>query len=93
LAAVAAQLASVELADQLAGPGLALVEVAGRVEFPAAAVDDKTQAAARERLLKDRARAQEKLSNPDFLARAPAAVVERERAKVAELDAALARLG
>jgi valyl-tRNA synthetase len=92
LAALAAQLASVELAEELAGPGLALVEVAARVEFPAAAADNKAQAAARERLLKEKARSQEKLANPDFLARAPAAVVERERAKVAELDAALARL-
>jgi valyl-tRNA synthetase len=87
-----AELGGVELVEELAGSGLALTEVAGRVELPAAAFDDAAQKAGRERLLRELERSQAKLANPEFVTRAPAAVVEKERARVAELEAALGRL-
>jgi valyl-tRNA synthetase len=87
-----AELAGVELAAELAGPGLTLTEVAARVELPAAEVDRAAVAAARERLLRDREQVEAKLANPDFVSRAPAAVVEKQRARLAEISEALARL-
>jgi valyl-tRNA synthetase len=93
VAELAAELAAVELADELAGPGVALTALAARLELPAAEVDPAAQAAARERLLRELERARAKLANQDFLSRAPAAVVEKERARLAEVEDALERLG
>ncbi len=45
-----------------------------------------------ERLRKEIAKARAKLGNTDFIARAPAAVVEQERQRVADFEAALAKL-
>jgi valyl-tRNA synthetase len=92
LSDLAAELAGVELVDELAGETVALPEVAARVAFPAAAADRASQAAARERLQRELSRSQAKLANPDFLAKAPPAVVEKERARVAEVQEALARI-
>jgi valyl-tRNA synthetase len=92
MAALVAELAAVELSDVLAGPGVALTQAAAWVEFPAAAVDPAAQAAARERLLRERERSQAMLANQQFISRAPAAVVEKERARLAEVEEALARL-
>src|SRR5215469_9567238 len=91
-AELAAELAAVELVEDLAGQGIALTELAARVEFPASGVDHKPQVATRKRLLNDLERAQAKLANADFVARAPAAVVEKERLHAAELREALDRL-
>ena len=91
-AELAAELAAVELVEDLAGQGIALTELAARVEFPASGVDHRPQVATRERLLKDLERTQAKLANADFVARAPAAVVEKERLHAAELREALDRL-
>jgi valyl-tRNA synthetase len=93
LAALAAELAAVELAPELVGTGVALTEMAAQVELPAAEVDPAAHAAARERLQREVDRARAKLANQEFLARAPAAVVEKERARLAEVEDALARLG
>ena len=79
-------------AEVLTSPGIALTEVAGRVEFPAAEVDQAANAAARERLGRELDRAEGRLANPGFLAKAPPEVVEKERARVTELKAALERL-
>jgi valyl-tRNA synthetase len=46
----------------------------------------------RAKLVSDRDFLTKKLSNPQFLDRAPAAVLEKDRARVAEIEAALARL-
>ena len=93
VAELAAELAAVELVAELAGPGVPLTELAARLELPAAEVDPAAQAAARERLQRELERAQAKLANQEFLARAPAAVVEKERARLAEVEDALERLG
>jgi valyl-tRNA synthetase len=93
LAAIAAHLAGVELATELASPGISLAGIAARVEFPAAQpANGSVHRRQLQRLQADLDRAEGKLANPDFLARAPAAVVEKERARVAELRAAIARL-
>jgi len=88
-----AELAAVDLAPELTGPGTALAGAAARVEFPASRADAAVGAAARRRLEHELTRAEAKLSNPDFLDRAPAAVIEKERARLAEVRAALARTG
>ena len=90
--ALAAELAGVELADELTGDGIALIEVAARVEFPASGIGPDTQAATRERLKRDLERSRAKLADEDFVARAPARVVEKERQLAAELEEAIARL-
>jgi valyl-tRNA synthetase len=93
LAAIAAHLAGVELSTELASPGISLAGIAARVEFPAAQpANGSVHRRQLQRLQADLDRAEGKLANPDFLSRAPAAVVEKERARVAELRAAIARL-
>jgi valyl-tRNA synthetase len=93
IAELAADLAAVQVVDELAGPGVALTELPARLELPVAEVDHSANAAARKRLEDDLARARAKLSNQEFLDRAPAAVVEKERARLAEITEALERLG
>jgi valyl-tRNA synthetase len=94
LAAIAADLAGVELATELATPGIALAGAPARVEFPSApvAANGTVHKKELERLRADLERAQGRLANPEFLARAPAAVVEKERARLADLLAAIDRL-
>ncbi|MCX7932177.1 MAG: valine--tRNA ligase [Rhodovarius sp.] len=94
-------------ADPAAGAGPGATALAGEVELflPLAGVIDL--AAERERLQRERAKAEaqaraaeERLANPDFLARAREEVVEEQRerlasarADLARLEAALARIG
>jgi len=92
LAPVAAYLAGVELAPVLATPGIALPGVSARVEFPAAATNGSLHEKELARLRAEFERVQGRLANPGFLAKAPTAVVEKERARVAELQAAIDRL-
>ena len=91
-AALAAELAGVQLVEELAGQGIALAEVAARVEFPALGVEPDTQTATRERLLRELQRSLAKLANEDFVAKAPESVVDRERRRAADLQEALERL-
>ena len=93
LAGLAAELAAVDLVTELAGSGVALTELPARLELPAAEVGPAAQGAARDRLLRELERARAKLANEEFLARAPVAVVEKERARLAEVEEALERLG
>jgi valyl-tRNA synthetase len=93
IAALAAELAAVSLAAELAGPGIALTEMAATVELPAAEVDEAAGAATRDRLRRELDRARSKLANEAFVAKAPAAVVEKERARLTEIQEALERLG
>ena len=84
-------LAAVEVVPALNGGAVALTEAAASVRFPAAQGADASKE--RERLNRELERAQAKLANPDFVAKAPAAVVEKERARREEVQAALERLG
>jgi valyl-tRNA synthetase len=93
LAETAARLARVELADRLSGEGTVLAAVAARVEFPAQRLDEGGRSREVERLRKELARAEAKLANADFVAKAPPTVVDRVRAQAAELAAAIERLG
>jgi valyl-tRNA synthetase len=86
-----AGLASVDLAGAPL-TGIALTEIPARLELPSAGVDQASQSAARARLADELQRAQAALGNPDFLAKAPAAVVEKARARLAELQESLERL-
>ena len=45
-----------------------------------------------ERRQRDRQRAKEKVNNPNFVSKAPADIVEKERDKLLEVEAALAKL-
>ncbi len=68
-----------------------------KVLIPMAGLIDKDAELARlgkeiDRLERDRQRAEAKLANPSFVDKAPAAVVDKERAKLADLAGALAQL-
>jgi valyl-tRNA synthetase len=92
-----ARLARLELSDDGAEP-VALVAVpGGTVEvLPSADVDlgaaERKRAAERTRLEEEIERAQQKLSNDGFVAKAPAHVVQAERDKLAQLEAELQAL-
>ena len=76
-----------------AGAGwVALTAAPARVAFPAARGNGAGRHRDRERLRAELARTEAKLANESFLARAPSAVVDKERAKQQELQAALARI-
>jgi len=69
-----------------------------KVHVPLGALINKQDELARlakemERLEKEITKARGKLANQDFVARAPAAVVEQEKGRVQEFEAALAKLG
>jgi valyl-tRNA synthetase len=83
-------LAAVEVVPAVNGDAVALTEAAASVRFPAVQGGDASRE--RERLHKELERAEAKLANPDFVAKAPAAVVEKERARRDEVLAALERL-
>ena len=74
-------------------PGKALGLAEGSVVFPeVAAADPATTARKRAELEKDLDRVEAKLSNPEFLAKAPADVIAKQQERAAELTAALDRL-
>jgi len=87
--------------------GTVITGLAGDVEVVLVLAAPTDSAAERAKLDKERAKLDKdrdhlakKLANPQFLERAPAAVLEKDRARLAEiesaltrLDAALARLG
>jgi len=91
IARLVARLASVELVDALEAKGTPLAAVPGRVSFPSGAGDARRT---REvgRLEEDLARAEEKLANPDFRAKAPPEVQGKLEERAAELRAAIDRL-
>ncbi|MDQ6898201.1 MAG: valine--tRNA ligase [Candidatus Dormibacteraeota bacterium] len=93
LAELTAQVAGLELVDELAGAPLELAGGRIRIAFPNAtkAAQPVGDGEAR-RLRQDYQRSLAKLSDPEFLAKAPGAVVEKERAKAAELKSVLERL-
>jgi len=90
VAALAARLAWVELADEV-GEGTPLGAVPGRVSFPEGAGDSRRQAELR-RLKTDLEKTQAKLDNPEFRAKAPFDIVRKLEERAAELSAAVERL-
>jgi valyl-tRNA synthetase len=90
VARLSARLAQVELVGELE-EGTPLVAAAGRVTFPAGTGDSRRQAELR-RLQDELAKAETKLANSEFQAKAPAEVVEKLEARAAELRAAIERL-
>jgi valyl-tRNA synthetase len=86
------------LDDGAEPPPNALALVGGmRVMVPLAGLIDVTAERARlakevERRTRERQRIETKLENPSFVKKAPAAVVEKERAKLGEIEASLATL-
>jgi valyl-tRNA synthetase len=90
LAALVAHLAGVELVERLAGPGIPLAEAAARVEFPTAG--NGGGGAEARKLRQELERVEGRLANPQFVAKAPPEVVEKERARAEELREAVARV-
>ncbi len=78
-----------EAATALVGDLRILIPMAGLIDREAELARLEKETA---RLRKDLERGERKLANADFLARAPAEVVAKERARAAELQAAIARL-
>jgi len=79
--------------------GTVVTGLAGDVEVILVLEAPADSAAERAKLEKDRAKLDKdrdhlakKLANPQFLERAPAAVLEKDRARLAEIETALARL-
>jgi valyl-tRNA synthetase len=69
------------------------VEVILVLEAPADSAAERAKLEKdRAKLDKDRDHLAKKLANPQFLERAPAAVLEKDRARLAEIETALARL-
>jgi valyl-tRNA synthetase len=69
------------------------VEVILQLEAPADSAAERSKLEKeRAKLDKDRDHLAKKLANPQFLERAPAAVLEKDRARLAEIEAALTRL-
>jgi valyl-tRNA synthetase len=69
------------------------VEVILVLEAPADSAAERAKLdKERAKLDKDRDHLANKLTNPQFLERAPAAVLEKDRARLAEIEAALTRL-
>jgi valyl-tRNA synthetase len=80
-------------------PGTVVTGLAGDVEVILELQAPTDSGAERAKLEKDRAKLDKdrdhlakKLANPQFLERAPAAVLEKDRARLAEIEAALTRL-
>ncbi len=93
------RIASIEPLAGEAAPDMA-VALAGatRILVPLAGLIDRDKELRRldteiEKLARDRERTRAKLANPDYLERAPAEVVARERGRAAEIEAALEQLG
>ena len=78
-------------------PATAVVQVVGDIEIYLAGLIDPAKererlSAKRVKLLEDAAKAEARLSNQDFVKRAPADVVDKERKKLKELRAQIALL-
>jgi valyl-tRNA synthetase len=90
VARLVARLASVGLVEALS-EGTPLGAAAGGVSFPAGSGGDRRQAEAR-RLQSDLEKTDAKLANPEFRAKAPAAIIQKLEDRAAELRAAIDRL-
>jgi valyl-tRNA synthetase len=93
LVAVVTELAAVDVVEAPPEPSIVLSQVAGRVAFPSAGEGEAVHRATRQRLERELDRVRARLANPEFTERAPAHVVERERDRLVELEAALERIG
>jgi valyl-tRNA synthetase len=89
-----ARLARVEVIDDAGDDAQVLATVGGVLELlPSDDFDqaeaDQQRAAKREAIVAEIRRAEDKLANPQFVERAPAEVVEKERRKLEDFEAAL----
>ena len=91
IARLAARLAHVELVEALDGLGTPLATAPGRVSFPAG-TGDAPRDKKRKRLEADLAKMEAKLSNPDFLEKAPPEVVANLEERAQGAREALDRL-
>ena len=91
IARLAARLGHVELVEALDGSGTPLATAPGRVSFPAGASDARRDKE-RKRLEADLAKMEAKLSNPDFLEKAPPEVVANLEERAQGAREALDRL-
>jgi valyl-tRNA synthetase len=89
-AALVAALASVELVDS-APEGATALEI-GQLALPGAAADRTAAAGRVARLKQELASVEARLADSNFQSRAPAAVVEKEKKRAAELRAMIERL-
>jgi len=92
-----ANLSALEVGTDVVRPATAVSQVVGDIEIYLAGLIDPAKererlAAKRVKLLEDAARTESRLSNQDFVKRAPADVVEKERKKLDELQAQIALL-
>ena len=86
-------LAAVSVTDELP-PGAALGLAAGSLVFPAVATADPAVTARKlAELQKELERIDSKLNDPEFLGKAPEAVVAKQRSRAEEIRAAIGRLG
>ncbi len=92
LTPIAARLTGLDLVEGEGG-GTALARVHGRVAFPTAKPAGGRREAEVRRLGEDLEKVERKLANPEFRAKAPAAVIAKEEAKAAELRASIERMG
>lgn len=90
-AALIEELASVALTDR-AWPAIPLTAVAAWVGFPDTSTPTGARLASEERLTRQRDRSRARLADRRFLERAPDAVVESERHRLAKLEVTLAGL-
>jgi valyl-tRNA synthetase len=91
VATLAARLAWVELVDEMEG-GLPLAATPGRVSFPAGGEGESRRKAELKRLKDELQKAEAKLANPEFRAKAPPEIVRKLEERAAELRAAIDRL-
>lgn len=87
-----AQLAQLEVVDQLAGDGIALSTSPARVELPVDVTAERRGEGELKRLGAELERVEARLGNPGFRSRAPGEVVAKEEAKATELREAIKRL-
>ncbi|MGH7903561.1 MAG: valine--tRNA ligase [Candidatus Dormibacteraceae bacterium] len=87
-----AVMAVMELVTELGSAGVPLTQLAARAEFPAVRADSSRRQAEQARLTSELAKAEARLADGDFRAKAPAEVVARRQKRAAELRAALERL-
>ncbi|HUZ89520.1 MAG TPA: valine--tRNA ligase [Candidatus Acidoferrales bacterium] len=89
---VVADLARVRLVGSIDGPLTELTEASAQVQFPSQTRTPGLEEAELGRLRDEMAKISARLDNPEFVVKAPPPVVDRQRARMAELRDAIERL-